>query len=194
MLSFNFSIPFVVLFFLGTVPVYLGDATHLKSLLPHPKAAIFLADYHDNYTALVQYLNFLTTNESAYEEHRSEWRKGFTYEKNIRDKPLMQENWWCRACQWAVKEAPKHHKRTRLCIHHNEAKPVKAKLGPEWENISVRPKNSKQVYLVKDGVLRPIPDIGTFLGLKLDFEKVKVIESHEFERMIVGEDMPRMTA
>ncbi len=168
----------------------------MKSLLPHPKAAIFIADYNNNYTALVEYLNFLTQNETAYEEHRSAWRKDFSFERNIRNKPLMQENWWCRACQWAVSEAPKHHKRTRLCAQHTEphAKIVKAKLGSEWEKLAVRPKNSKQVYLVKDGVLRPIPDIGTFMGLKLDFDKVKVIEPHEFESMIVGEDMPRMTA
>jgi hypothetical protein len=31
----------------GTVPVYLGDSVQLKALLPHPKAAIFIADYKD---------------------------------------------------------------------------------------------------------------------------------------------------
>jgi hypothetical protein len=55
----------------GTVPVYLGDATHLKALLPHPKAAIFVADYKGDYKALANYLNYLSNNESAYEEHRA---------------------------------------------------------------------------------------------------------------------------
>eukprot|EP01034_Spumella_vulgaris_P032079 gene32079-39625_t len=64
----------------GTVPVYLGDAIHLKALLPHPKAAIFVADY-PNITALVDHLKYLAGNETAYEEHRS-WRLNFTVEAN----------------------------------------------------------------------------------------------------------------
>ena len=68
---------------LGTVPIYLGDAPQFKSLLPHPKAAIFIADYNDNMTALVEYLKYLTTNETAYEEHRN-WRHTFSYERNTR--------------------------------------------------------------------------------------------------------------
>ena len=85
----------------GTVPVYLGDAKHLKSLLPHPKAAIFVDDYNGNYTKLAQYLNYLTTNETAYEEHR-EWRKDFNYEANVRDKPLIATSWFCNVCRWAA--------------------------------------------------------------------------------------------
>ena len=75
----------------GIVPVYLGDAVHLKSLLPHPKAAIFIAD-HDNMTSLVEYLHYLTENETAYEEHR-EWRKTFSYDTHIKHKPLLQKSW-----------------------------------------------------------------------------------------------------
>jgi hypothetical protein len=176
----------------GTVPVFLGDSAHLKSLLPHPKAAIFVSDFNGNYTALAEYLTFLTQNESAYEDHRSRWRRHFSYEKNLVGKPLMQENWWCRACQWAVSEAPKHHKRTRVCGNTDmDVKVAKSKLTSEWEGIAVRPKHSKQVYLVKDGLLRPIPDIATFSALKLDFDRVKVIDGSEFDHMIVGEDMPR---
>jgi len=54
----------------GTVPVYLGDSHHLKSLLPHPKAAIFIYDYHNDYNQLAQYLKYLINNQTAYEEHR----------------------------------------------------------------------------------------------------------------------------
>jgi hypothetical protein len=88
----------------GTVPVYLGDAAHLKRLLPHPKAAIFIADYNGNMQALATYLNYLTRNETAYEEHRA-WRKTFSYEENVRNKPLLQKSWYCRVCEWAVAAA-----------------------------------------------------------------------------------------
>lgn len=98
----------------GTVPVYLGDSLQLKSLLPHPKAAIFVADYGDNYTALADYLKYLSTNESAYEEHRA-WRKTFTYHGNFAHKPLMQQSWYCGVCKWAVQAADKPHKRTTHC-------------------------------------------------------------------------------
>ena len=40
----------------GTVPIYLGDAKHLKTLLPHPKAAIFLQDFDNDPAKLVAYL------------------------------------------------------------------------------------------------------------------------------------------
>ena len=85
----------------GTVPIYLGDAAHLKKLLPHPKAAIFIADYNGDMKALANYLNYLTRNESAYEEHRA-WRKTFSYAENIKDKPMLQQSWYCHVCQWAV--------------------------------------------------------------------------------------------
>jgi len=86
----------------GTVPVYLGDVEHLKSLLPHPKAAIFISDY-PNIRSLVAYLAYLTTNQTAYEEHRN-WRYNFTVEKNLENKPLLQTSPYCRICQWAVKQ------------------------------------------------------------------------------------------
>ncbi len=88
--------------FLGSVPVYLGDAEHLKTVLPHPKAAIFVADY-DNLTLLTDYLKYLSTNATAYEEHH-EWRKEFQYDKNIEGKPLMMRSWQCRVCDWAARQ------------------------------------------------------------------------------------------
>jgi hypothetical protein len=98
----------------GTVPVYLGDSVHLKALLPHPKAAIFVDDYGDNYTALADYLKYLSSNETAYEEHRA-WRKTFTYETNIAHKPLMQQSWYCRVCQWAVQAADTVSHKLAVC-------------------------------------------------------------------------------
>ena len=62
----------------GTVPVYKGDSAHLKSLLPHPDAAIFLDDFKD-VKSLVAYLNHLSQNETAYERHRA-WRHDYTFE------------------------------------------------------------------------------------------------------------------
>jgi hypothetical protein len=44
---------------LGTVPVYLGDSSHLKTLLPHPSAAIFVSDFGDNITALADYVRLI---------------------------------------------------------------------------------------------------------------------------------------
>jgi Glycosyltransferase family 10 (fucosyltransferase) C-term len=92
----------------GTVPVYLGDASHLKALLPHPKAAIFVADFNNNYTLLAEYLTYLSNNETAYESHR-EWRKNFTYEGNIKNKPLLQTSWYCDVCRWAIANPLLHH-------------------------------------------------------------------------------------
>ncbi len=85
----------------GTVPVYLGDSAHLRSLLPHPSAAIFVSDY-DNMTQLADYLNFLTTNETAYEAHRV-WHHDYNYQRHIADKPILQNSWFCRVCEWASK-------------------------------------------------------------------------------------------
>jgi hypothetical protein len=90
---------------IGIVPVYLGDADHLKSLLPHPKAAIFVADFPD-IPALATYLSYLMTNETAYEEHR-EWRKSFNPTAHRRGKALLETRWTCRVCQWAVFMAEK---------------------------------------------------------------------------------------
>jgi hypothetical protein len=83
--------------------VYLGDAKHLKALLPHPKAAIFVADFPD-VPALAKYLNYLTTNETAYEEHRA-WRHSFNGRAHIQNNALLRESWPCRVCRWAAETA-----------------------------------------------------------------------------------------
>ena len=75
----------------------------LKSMLPHPKAAIFLSDFNFNFTAIVQYLHYLQANESAYEEHRS-WRSSYTVAGLVADKPVMQNTWYCHLCDWAYRK------------------------------------------------------------------------------------------
>ena len=84
--------------------MYLGDAGHLRTLLPHPSAAIFIADYNGDYNKLAEYLTYLSTNETAYEVHR-EWRKTFTHEGHIKNKPLLQSSWYCDVCRWAADNA-----------------------------------------------------------------------------------------
>ena len=112
------------------MPVYLGDASHLKSLLPHPKAAIFIADYNGSYTKLAEYLTYLSNNETAYESHR-EWRTNFTYESNIKDKPLLQSSWYCNVCRWAADNAEKpqlsHNRQKRIKICDEKMKESKIK-------------------------------------------------------------------
>lgn len=82
--------------------MYLGDAVQLKTLLPHPKAAIMISDFA-NLSEVANYLNYLISNETAYEEHRS-WRKTYSLESHVKDKPLLQNTWFCRICQWAANE------------------------------------------------------------------------------------------
>eukprot|EP01032_Pedospumella_encystans_P008576 gene8576-10162_t len=184
----------------GTVPVYLGDSVHLKSVLPHPKAAIFVADFQNNYTALATYLTYLTTNETAYEEHR-QWRYEYDYEKNIANKPILQNSWHCRVCQWAVREAQNmtkfgpnhtgaHTKRTHICPNATaSAAPVKA--PADWEGKAVRGAGSRQVYIVKEGALRGVPDGDTFLALGFSFEKIMVVGDKEVEALWIGDPLPR---
>ena len=199
----------------GTVPVYLGDANHLRSLLPHPKAAIFVADYDGDYAKLAQYLTYLSTNETAYEEHRA-WRHSFSYHSNIANKPLLKDSWFCRVCQWVVqiaqnattnavkgKEEVSHvsvngayvpsllHKRTHICPNSTgSSAPIKA--PADWEGQAVRGAGQKQVYIVKEGALRGVPDADTFFAMGHTFEKVMVVGDKEIEALWHGDMLPRI--
>ena len=191
------------------MPVYLGDAAQLRSLLPHPKAAIFVHDYNGDYDKLVQYLNYLTTNETAYEEHRN-WRHTFTYQKNIANKPILQNSWFCRVCQWAVtavansthldrntnnsSTASGHghqRKRTHICPN-TTANAIPIKAPGDWENKAVRGAGSRQIYVVQKGVLRGVPDMDTFIAMGLQLEKVMVVGDKEIEALLVGDPLPRI--
>ena len=152
-------------------------------------SVIFLADFNNNVTALVEYLNYLTHNETAYERHR-QWRLTYNHTTHFKQVPLLSDSWFCRVCQWAVQDAPKHHKRVRICPNMTDGQIVKAKAPKELEGLAVRG-NARQVYLIKDGILRGIPDLGTFQSLQLDLEKIKVLSDREMEVLIIGEPLPR---
>jgi hypothetical protein len=183
----------------GTVPVYLGDAEHLKTLLPHPKAAIFVADFHGDYAKLVEYLLYLTRNETAYEEHRA-WRHTFSYVANVANKPLLKDSWFCRVCQWAVaansnssnlQNKSEESRRTHICPNATaHVFPVKA--PADWEGKAVRAAGQRQVYLVKDGILRGVPDMDTFGALGLQLERIMVVSDKEVEAVRVGDLLPRI--
>ncbi len=183
------------------MPVYLGDAEHLKTLLPHPKAAIFVADY-DNLTMLTDYLKYLSTNATAYEEHH-EWRKEFQYDKNIEGKPLMMRSWQCGVCDWTAKEywlaqqdnlsSRSGNTTSKISNKACDSNPaVAAKLPKEKEGRLYRHRSQKNVYLVKDSLLRLIPDFTTFLSLGFDISNITVVDSQEFDRMMIGEPLPRI--
>lgn len=185
------------------MPIYLGDAQHLKSLLPHPKAAIFVADY-ENLTMLTDYLKYLLTNETAYEEHHA-WRKDFSYENNLKGKPLMLRSWQCRVCEWAAKQFWLQQEHgvgdhggnvtykisNAICPEDPSVPVVKSLLPKEKEGTLYRHRSQKSVYLVKNGVLHLIPDFNTFIALGFDISNIKVVDSYEFDRMMIGEDLPR---
>jgi hypothetical protein len=95
------------------VPVYFGDAAHLKTLLPDPKAAIFLSDFAD-LPSLVRYLQHLSTNETAYEEHRA-WHKSYDEEAHFQRTPLLAKSWECRVCEWAVSSLSGHRASPPAC-------------------------------------------------------------------------------
>lgn len=193
----------------GTVPVYLGDASHLRAHLPHPHAAIFVQDFHGDYAKLAAYLTYLTTNETAYEEHRA-WRKVFSSAHNVANKPLLQHSWFCRVCQWVVAVeknvtesaagAPKTDavyvhtplsKRTHICPNATaNGAPIKA--PPDWEGKAVRGAGSRQVYVVKEGALRGVPDADTFMAMGHSFERVMVVGDKEVEALWIGDPLPRI--
>jgi len=85
----------------GSVPVYLGDAAHLRRLLPHPKAAIFVADFRGNVTSLAGYLKHLIANRTAYHEHHA-WRLNFSRDAFLRRHPALSSPWHCKVCRWAA--------------------------------------------------------------------------------------------
>lgn len=87
----------------GTVPIYLGDSKRSKSLLPNPDTAIFVSDYEDNVDGLVQYLDMLAANSSAYEKHR-EWRQSYNSSTYFATNKALSKHrsWNCDVCAWAI--------------------------------------------------------------------------------------------
>jgi Glycosyltransferase family 10 (fucosyltransferase) C-term len=175
---------------LGTVPVYLGDASHLKALLPHPKAAIFVADFNNNYTQLAEYLTYLSNNETAYESHR-EWRKTFTYEGNIKNNPLLQSSWYCDVCRWAIKNAARigSHKNDAVCLQEERTNHFSASIS-HFEGMAVRTSSSHEIFLVANSTLRLIPDMDTLDSLHFQADDAVHVSDAELKKCVRGEPMP----
>jgi len=179
----------------GTVPVYLGDSKHLKSLLPHPKAAIFIYDYHNNYENLANYLKYLMINQTAYEEHRA-WRHTYNYTQHRMNHPLLIDSWYCRVCAWAVKASKNItvSKRTKLCPSENTpVQPLHSSKAPKrWEGLALQNIDDKQIYAVKEGVLHAIPDFDTFHFLGFELEKIKQLRHDQLEHILIGEPLNKL--
>lgn len=175
--------------YLGTVPIYLGDAIQLKALLPHPKAAIFLEDFNHNYTALADYLTFLSNNESAYEEHRL-WRQSFSISSHIHSNVLLEKPWTCRVCQWAIETIPKHHKRIRICDNDKDDSNLSLDTM-KFEGQAIRG-STRQVYYFKNGELHSIPNLETFFHMKLELEKIIQLSDADIQKMKHGDPVARI--
>ena len=91
----------------GTVPVYHGHHD-CRKFIPHPKAAIFVDDYRDIST-LTEYLNYLSRNESAYDEHRH-WRYTFNSSSSSQSSSQSSSSWQCNICEYAWKNKHLRHK------------------------------------------------------------------------------------
>jgi hypothetical protein len=82
--------------------VYLGDSSHLRSLLPDPLAVIYVDDFLD-IQSLSNYLNYLLSNETAYEQHRR-WRQGYSLSEHKKSSRLLENSWQCQVCNWAAEQ------------------------------------------------------------------------------------------
>jgi hypothetical protein len=186
----------------GTVPIYLGDAKQLKSILPHPKAAIFLEDFDNDAKKLTSYLKLLMANETAYEEHRAWRRQGqYSLASHIRHNlhnPVLANSWACRVCEWARGEAHVHHKRSRNCAkersdddqeHGHEAF---EKVDAAYYNGRAVRGSGREVYLVEKSKLRLVPSLDTFFALGLSLENVIQISDREFAQIEKGDALPYM--
>ena len=167
--------------------MYLGDAAHLKALLPHPKAAIFVADFNGSYSRLADYLTFLSTNEEAYESHR-EWRKDFTYEGNIRNKPQLQTSWYCDVCRWALENAPKisSRKSEAVCLQRDRALHFASSIS-QFEGKSVRTSSSHEIFFVSNSTLRLVPDMDTLESMHLHIEDTVRVSDAELNKCVRGD-------
>jgi hypothetical protein len=164
----------------------------LKQLLPHPKAAIFVADYNGDYKSLINYLLCLTTNETAYEEHRA-WRHNFSYEENIKYKPLLQKSLQCRICDWAARTLAENPSisagRTSEC--EEPLRHAHKTLSDAYEGQLVR-SSTKEIFLLQNGTIHHIPNMDTFRSLKFDLNNVLYIPESEFKKLRKGHPLPEV--
>lgn len=202
--------------------MYLGDAQHLRAHLPHPNAAIFVHDFQGDYAKLAAYLTYLTINETAYEEHRAwrktfsneqhvaskpllhnswfcrvcQWV--VEVEKNVTVNLINGAGsagasgaGGAAVASDGVYVHTPLSKRTHICPNATaHGAPVKA--PGDWEGKAVRGAGSRQVYVVKEGALRGVPDADTFIAMGFSFEKVMVVGDKEVEALWIGDPLPRI--
>lgn len=176
----------------STVPIYLGDSKHLKSLLPHPKAAIFLTDYGGNMTRLIDYLDYLMTNEAAYEEHRA-WRKDYSPAEHSRVSPFLESSWSCRVCQWALDNAHVHQKRIRKCKDEKNGQDSYEIIDASSFNGKAIRASGREVYYVIDDTIHTVPDLNTLFSLNISLASIQQVGEREFKGMKIGDAWPKAT-
>ena len=119
----------------GVVPIYLGDSSYCKMLIPFPNAVIYLDDYGGDIDNLIKVLKRLSTNETAYEEHRSAWRLIYPSPTTLTTSSLSSlpkynhlshalearqadvtklviKSWPCRMCEWTMSNVIDTHTHT----------------------------------------------------------------------------------
>lgn len=168
----------------------MGDSEHLKSLLPHPNAAIFVSDYNGNYTRLAEHLTYLSTNETAYEMHR-QWRNNYSYENHIRDKPLLATSWPCRVCQWVADNAGKlqlpQTKADGHCLDIAKSRDFHDNISYFEGRLIIRESSDSNAYfLVVNATLRPIPIEKTSEWLNLDPDEAVPVNHDEIKKCELG--------
>jgi hypothetical protein len=177
----------------GSVPIYLGDSRFLKTLMPYKKSIIYLSDYKNNVTALVNYLQYLLSNETAYEEHRL-WRKKYSLKFLQNNISIMRQSWPCQVCEWALKNVHVHHKRVKHCKDEktSDGKVISVELvdTSKYNGKAVRG-NGKEVYYVKNNMLHPIPDLNTLFSLNISLKSVIQIIEREMGQMKITDSWPK---
>ena len=179
----------------GSVPVYLGDSKQLKKLLPYDKAVIYFADFDNNATALVSYMNYLVKNETAYEEHRA-WRRIYDLDEVRRTVPIMTHGWPCDVCRWAADHTNLRHKSVKHCKDEKGAdgkvQSIEITDTTIYNGKAIR-SSGKEVYYVDKNILRPIPDLNTLFSLNISLGKVEQIPERVFTQMKLGDSWPKAT-
>ena len=151
-------------------------------------AAIFVSDYNKNYTQLAEYLTYLSTNETAYELHR-EWRKNYTYENHIKNKPLLESSWHCRVCQWVIDNTNNisHIKADKKCIEVKKTQSFYDNISDfEGRLINVRPNKHFAYYIVVDKTLRAVPDVHTLEFFQMEADDAIIITHEEMKKCTLG--------
>lgn len=173
--------------------MYLGDEEQLKHLLPSREAVIFVGDYKGNYKQLAEYLKYLTQNQTAYEEHRSGWRRGFDRAAHIRGRPLLRRSWPCRACKWALRLGSSSNSRKKhTCV--NPSSGNAASMSSVGGNHSSRGDlngkavrgGGREVFLVLGGHLHLLPSLATLFALNLRLEDIVSLDDAELRQMPLG--------